>query len=192
MKRVWRELSKFILIAFAAAISPGCGFIFEQVSDLAPAPVRLPAALTVPISPVYLTALDSYLKAEGPCQSYHVIEFTYSSALTPSNTIFGKCANDSITVNLPVQAGDQPQIFTVKIVGYLAQPTTTMPLPPNITINYAPPPRLIGGKGITSGGGKAIGPTAQLADSSIGEVTIGTQTSPAAVSRNGVQGAIDP
>ncbi|HEX4926315.1 MAG TPA: hypothetical protein VFV50_19630 [Bdellovibrionales bacterium] len=192
MARAHVFLKRALLGLAVSAGTSGCGFIFEQISDLSPAPIRMPAALNVPISPVYLAAADSYLKAEGPCQGYQVIEFTYSSALTPSNTVFKKCENDMISANLPVLQGDKSQVFTVKIVGYLAQPTATTPLPPNITVNYDPPPRLLAGKGVTSGGGKAAGPTAQIADSSVGEVVIGTQTSPSAVSRNGLQGAIDP
>ena len=182
---------RIVLLILFSTVLPGCGFIIENITDLSAKP-KLPGILDIPVQPVYLQANDSYLQANGSCQGYQVIEFTYSSELTPNRTVFGKCENDLVSTRLDVLDGDKKQIFTVKIVGYVAAPSTPENLPPQLTVVYNPPVRMIAGFGITSGGGKMTSGSAQIINNSVGEVFVGTQTSASAKSRNGLQGSIDP
>lgn len=151
-----------------------------------------PTLLNVPITPIYLMTNNSYLKADGRCQGYQVIEFTYSSSLTPTNTVFGRCTNDIILANLPVLHGTQNQLFSVKIVGYLATPQSTLPLPPNLSVLYTPPTTAVSGFAVVSGGGTLSGGAYLITNSSIGDVTTGTQTGTGIKSRNGIHGNLDP
>src|SRR5260221_6168856 len=60
---------------------------------------KLAQTASVPITPVYKTAIDSFLQASGSCGSNTGIDFTYSgvdmnntsNTLTPSQTVQGNC-----------------------------------------------------------------------------------------------------
>jgi hypothetical protein len=165
----------------------------ESITNLSSGPGNIPVLLNIPVTPVYLASSNSYLRASGSCQGYQVIEFTYSSSLTSSNTVLKKCTNDTIDVNLPVQNGDKKQTFDVKIVGYLSDPGQTSNLPPNLTVIYNPPPTAVAGFGVTSGGGMlSDGATMTINVSTIGEVFTGTTTSATATARNGLEGSLEP
>ncbi|MEQ1876746.1 MAG: hypothetical protein ABL958_08870 [Bdellovibrionia bacterium] len=195
------RFSVFILLALSLS---GCGFIVESFTDLSNKGPTAPGLLDIPVQPVYLRSNDSYMQADGSCQGYAVIEFTYSSPLTPLNTVYGKCTDDKVSAQLPVQQGEQKQVFTVKIVGYLQAPTTTENLPPSLTVNYNPPVRMIAGFAITSGGSGHAGTSsagAKILNQSVGEAysvpklpgnEAGSQSSAQAKSRNGLQGSLDP
>jgi hypothetical protein len=188
--RLSHATSRLLLIA-AALWTSACGFIIESVSDFSGLP-KSPAPLSIPVQPIYLTSNTSYMNAEGICQGYKVIEFTYSSALTPLDTVFGKCVDDKVSVKLHVLQGDKNQVFTVKIIGYLENPTQTINLPPSLTVYFTPPIQLTAGFGVTSGGGVSSSASYKIINQSVGETFIGTQTSPSVTARSGLHGALDP
>lgn len=185
------NVNVIVFLIFSSFLT-SCGFVVESVTDLSSPGNKLPKILEIPVQPVYLRSNDSYMQAEGSCQGYQVIEFTYSSGLTPQKTVFGKCADDKVSARLDVLQGETKQVFTVKIVGYLSAPTATENLPPSLTVYYTPPVKAIAGFGITSGGRTTSSATHKIVNQSVGEVFIGTQTSAQAKSRNGIQGSIDP
>lgn len=155
---------------------------------------KKPNLISATLAPFYTGATTSYIRVSTNCRGYSVLEITYQSTLTTKNTIWKTCAGNMAVQNLPISQGTTAQLVSVKVVGYMEQPSKPLNFPYNLTVNFNPatPSTNVAGKGISSGGGPISGTGITIVNNSIGEVFSGTSTATGVNVRNGIQGTIDP